>query len=406
MILLLSGIAWVVLIASLLVRAVRQYGYYKVLTPDLNGSTGLPMLAMIVPARNESRNLPRCLEALLAQDYPAEAYDILVVDDQSTDDTAEIVRAYAAKDSRVRLLSATPPPDGWAGKAHACYEGAESVAGGAWLCFIDADCTAAPALLKTAMRRAIGSQIDMLSLSPTVELHSFWERLIVPAGFFLIAFTQDVRALDDAANDAAHADGQFLLIKREVYDEAGGFASVRSSVAEDSALARAVKRNGHRVALLGTQGLIWARMYDELSALWEGLSRQASELLRSTALLIVWALGALVLGCASIALPTLAIMNLRQSGVHPIPVAALVLAMAGGLSLLGTHIGAARYFRIPMVYGALFPLSYTFGAALLFSAAYNRRRGVSRWKGRVYQPASLAPGKLSEDPITKDRAFG
>jgi chlorobactene glucosyltransferase len=389
MLLLLSAIAWVLFVAILLWRSVRQYSYYQVLRPAPDSPySDIPKVAVIVPARNEEQCLARCIESLLGQDYPPGRMNIFVLDDQSTDSTSAIAQDLAARDPRVRLMSAGTLPLGWTGKAHACHEGAAVAGESDWLCFIDADITSAPPLLKTALGEAIRRDIALLSLSPSVDLCSPWERLIVPAGFFLLAFTQDVRAMDDAANLDVHADGQFLLIRRAVYQSTGGFAAVGSSVSEDSALARAVKAAGHRVALLGTEQLMHARMYGDLRSLWEGLARQASELLGHTGQILAWCVGALVLGWVSVLLPILAIFEVVNSGPHPVAIAALVLAMLGSLSLLGTHIGAAKYFRIPPIYGLLFPLSYTLGAAILLTAAIERHRGLVIWKGRLYKPST------------------
>src|SRR6185437_5150870 len=167
MLLLLFAIAWVLFVAILLWRSVRQYSYYQVLRPAPDSpSSEMPAVAVIVPARNEEQCLARCIESLLGQDYPPAKLRVIMVDDQSTDSTSAIARDFAARDPRVRLMSAGTLPPGWAGKAHACHEGAAVAGESDCLCFIDADITSAPALLRTALGEEIRRDIALLSLSP------------------------------------------------------------------------------------------------------------------------------------------------------------------------------------------------------------------------------------------------
>lgn len=387
--LLIAAIAWMGFIAYLLTRSIRQYGYFQVLAADATpANAALPLITVVIPARNEAENLERCLEGLLRQDYPPERYRMIVVDDHSTDATGALAMKAAAQDDRLTVIRSNPLPAGWTGKAHACWQGAAAAGATDWLCFIDADTSSETVLLKTATREAIRRDLGLLSLSPFQDLVGVWERLIMPAGFFLLAFTQDLRAANDPHTMNVHANGQFLLIRKSAYDAAGGFAAVATKIAEDSALARAVKAAGYRVALLGTDGLIRTRMYSEFPALWEGLARQASELLGSSVMSLLWAAGALVLGWAAPALPVCAALAVARQGPALVPILALSFSLAGSLALLGTHIGAAKYFRIPIIYGILFPLSYTLGAGVLFTAAVERRRGRVKWKGRAYPSAS------------------
>ncbi len=224
-----GGVAW------LLWRAVRQFGLYQTLRPAPAGQDDLPDLAVIVPARNEAARIGRCLRGLLAQDYPTERLRIIVVDDNSTDGTAALVGRIAAEDARVVLIHGRPPPPGWAGKPHACAQGADA-AGAGRLCFLDADTVPRPALMRTAVLAARERGIDLLSLEPFQELGGFAERLIIPSGMFLIAFTQDPSRVNDPTLPDATANGQFLLFRREAYEAVGGFAAVRDEICEDRAL--------------------------------------------------------------------------------------------------------------------------------------------------------------------------
>ena len=300
-----------------------------------------------------------------------------MVDDNSTDGTATLVERIAAEDARVRLIHGRPLPPGWAGKPHACRQGADA-AGADWLCFLDADTAPQSALLRTAVRAAQEKRIDLLSLEPFQELGSFAERLVIPSGMFLIAFTQDPSRVNDPALPDATANGQFLLFRREAYEAVGGFAAVRDEICEDKALARAVKRAGFRLALLGAEELVRVRMYTGFRSLAEGLAKNVVDMAGGVGATLAATFLALVLGWAPILVP-LWIGDRRP--------AALAVALAGSLALLGTHLAGARHFRIPFWYGFLFPLGYTLAAAVALYAVLRRVRGVVVWKGRAYSPA-------------------
>ena len=396
MVLLFLSIVWVLTVAGLLARAVTQYRHYQVIRPSARSVEGAaPAVKVIVPARDEAANIGRCVGAILAQDYPRDALQVIVVDDDSRDRTAAIVRALAQQDDRLQLIQSGSLPPGWAGKPYACWQGAQ-YADGQWLCFIDADTTAHPPLIRTAVQTALARQADLLSLQPFQELKTPWERLILPAGFFLLAFTQDVRRTGDPASPGAAVNGQFLLIRGAAYQSVGGHAAVKSALAEDSALAAVLKSAGYRIAVLGTQGLLHTRMYTSLRPLWEGTARQAAQLVGGTALPGVFA-AALVLAWAPLAMPAWAAASLIGGG-GALSAAALLLTAAGSLALFGTHLGAARYFRIPFWYGLLFPIGYTLGGIVVLYALLQQLRGQVRWKGRVYDAVDPVPHGPAQAP--------
>ena len=395
MALLCLSIAWLLIVGGLLARAIGQYRHYEVIRARSERfDEPLPIMNVIVPARNEAENIRRCIEAIRRQDYPNAQLRILIVDDDSQDDTARIAADLARVDPRIRVLMAPALPPGWLGKPNACWHAARH-AEGEWLCFIDADTTACPLLLRTALQIARERSLDLLSFQPFQELLSFWERLLLPTGFFVLAFTQDLRRTNDPAMPDASVNGQFMLIRRSVYQQVGGHARVFDQPAEDSALARAIKSSGHRIAVLGTHGLLQTRMYTALPPLWHGTARQAAMLLRSSARLVAVALAALLLAVATLALPAWG-LQATISAPTAMNIASLAIALTASASLFGTHIGAARYFRIPFWYGLLFPLGYSLGSAVLLYSAwqYSHRRVI--WKGRTYQ--SQTGPELSHAP--------
>jgi chlorobactene glucosyltransferase len=368
---------WSGSVAWLLGRAVRQFRLYRTLHPAPVDETALPPLTVVVPARNEAGRIGRCPRGLVAQDYTPDRLQILVVDDNSTDGTGEVVMRTAANDPRVRLLRGGPLPPGWAGKPHACAQGA-AAAGDGWLCFLDADTDPRPALLRTAALTAVEEKIDLLSLEPFQELGNVWERLVIPSGMFLMAFVLNLGAVNDSRRPDATANGQFLLFRRETYEVVGGFEAVRAEICEDKALALAVKRAGLRLAVMGAEELVAVRMYTGLRSLAEGLAKYVVDMAGGVPAALAAAGLALVLGWAPVLVPLGAAARLPAN-----PVLGSV-ALAGSLALLGTHLAGARHFRVPPWYGLLFPLGYTLAAGVAGYALLRRVLGAVVWKGRVY----------------------
>lgn len=389
------ALAWAALIAVLVLRMLRQYRCFEEVGPhSASIADDAPRLAVIVPARNEAKRIGRCLDALLKQDYLPSRLRIIVVDDDSSDDTATIVQAVVADAGGATLLRAPPLPQGWMGKPHACQAGANS-AGTEWLCFMDADTQAEPELLGTAIAVARARKLDMLSLEPFQVLGSFWERVIIPVGYVLVAFFLDPARNNDPEDPQAAANGQFILIRREVYESVGGHAAVRDAITEDFALARRVKRAGYRLAMLGGSRLIRTRMYTGLGEIWRGLSKNVPDIVGGLGRTVLLALAAVVMAVVSVGLPAWTV-PLAISEPAPILVAAAVFSVLGTAALIGFHIGAVRHLQLPAWYGLLFPLGYVIGTALALHAIWWRARGHVLWKDRAYTTVPVTSD--SQDP--------
>ncbi|MCX5649248.1 MAG: glycosyltransferase family 2 protein [Planctomycetota bacterium] len=228
------------------------------------------LVSVIVPAKDEEANIGAALETILAQDYPN--IEIIVVDDRSTDGTAEVVRQVAARDGRVRLVQVKELAAGWFGKPHAMHTGARE-ARGEWLLFVDADCRQAPHSVRVGVEFCAAEGGEMLSLWPVLEMRSFWENAVQPvAGSVLVAWFRP-GWVNDPKHRAAFANGQYILIRRSTYEAVGGYGAVRAKVVEDIAFAREVKGRGHRLLNAVGQDLFTTRMYDSLRAMWKGWTR-------------------------------------------------------------------------------------------------------------------------------------
>jgi chlorobactene glucosyltransferase len=378
------ALLWTGVVTWLLVRAVTQFRHYEMLRPGgARSPANSRAVTVIVPARNEAAIIGRCVRRLLAQDYPN--LEILVVNDNSSDHTGTIVSDLACFDPRLRLLQSGDLPPGWAGKPHACCQGARA-SNTDWLCFMDADTMAESGLITAAVKAAEERRIDMLSLEPFQELGGFWERLIIPAGFFLLAFQSDLRRVNDPACADAAANGQFILIRRNVYEKVGGHAAVWDEICEDTALARRVKGAGHRLAVLGAAELVRTRMYTSLESLWEGLSKNVVEMLGGTRGALLAALSAFALGWVTALLPLWA--------WHQGSIAAACVISLASLALAATHVSGAVYFGIPFFYGLLFPVGYTMGGLIALNSIWLRWNNRVAWKGRIYTtPAAIKPAQ-------------
>lgn len=370
-----GGVVW------LLVRAVQQYRAYVNLEP-VPRPLHAPHVAVVVPARNERDTIADCINGLVGQDYSSDRLTVFIVDDHSSDGTAAIVRDLARHTS-VRLIAAGSLPVGWTGKSWACWVGATAAAAtdAEWLCFIDADVKPYPALIASAVAAARSRGLEMLSLAPAQRLTGAAQAFVVPAAFLMLAVTQDLRRINDSAAPDATANGQFILIRRPIYERLGGHAAHADEIAEDKALARRVKAAGLPLALYGGERLCECRMYRSSGAWWYGLARNAADVLDGTTALEVAAVGA----AAAFAAPLLPIwLFVAAEGAQGWRWFAFIVALAASATLLVTHVRMARYFHVSALYGFCFPAGYLLGAAILVHSAYLRASGKLDWKGRTY----------------------
>ncbi|WP_246207235.1 glycosyltransferase [Methylocystis heyeri] len=376
--------AWAALVAWLIVRAIAQRNAFLALPDILAGNLeDSPNVSVVVPARNEAGNIGRCLASLAAQSYPKACLSVIVVDDHSEDETLSIAASIAETYSHVQAIGCPALPQGWKGKPHACWIGAKAAPPETeWLCFIDADVEAGPDLIAGAVCFASGEGLGLLSLAPRQELKSFAERLVMPCGFYSLAFRQDIRRLEAQDSLDASVTGQFMLIRRQAYDAVEGHAAVSHMICEDAGLARLIKQSGFRAAFRDGGRLLSTRMYTGWSRLWQGLTKNLVDMLGGQLPLLSAAFVAVTLGWAAVFVPCIVFYRWAQGDAWSCW--ALGPALAASAAVLGFHIAGARHFRIPLWYGLLFPLGYSMGAVIAADSVVRRRRGRVVWKGRVY----------------------
>jgi chlorobactene glucosyltransferase len=380
---LILSLAWLGFVVWLILRALRQRAALAELSADQKEGE-LPAVCFLVPARDEEANIERCVRSLLMQDYPRERLTVVVVDDWSTDRTAAIVRAIAAEDDRLRLVRAPALPPDWKGKVNACCAGVgASPVTVEWLCFIDADVWASPLLARSAVISALNGQTDLLSLTPKQQLESMAERLIIPCGLYILAFTQDLAQAQAPDSGEAAATGQFMLVRRRAYDAVGGYAAVRTAIREDVELAKLMKRRGLRVLLLDGGRFLNIRMYDSWGTLRLGFAKNLTEMLGGPARTIVIAALAVFVAAASVLLPAIDVVGCANGSKGAC--VAVTPALFGSAAAFAFHIVGAVHFDIPFWYGLFFPVGYAAGALIGLDSLRGRARHRIVWKGRVYQ---------------------
>lgn len=229
-----------------------------------------PEISIIIPARDEEPNIGRCLESLVSQE--GVSFEIFVVDDYSTDDTARIAGSFPL----VQVLSAAPLPAGWTGKANA-IQTAIPLARGRWFLFTDADTVHAPGSLERSLAEAREHHVGLLSYSPRQETGSFWERAIQPVVFAELNRRFTYEEINRPDSEVAVANGQYILISRAVYEAIGGHAAVRGSLLEDVELGRLAKRVGKLRFRYGPDA-VSARMYRGLQDLITGWTKNLAGL--------------------------------------------------------------------------------------------------------------------------------
>jgi glycosyltransferase involved in cell wall biosynthesis len=239
---------------------------------------GAASVTAIVPARNEETVIAACIESLARQ---PEISEILVVNDQSADGTAAIVRNLTEKIPTLRLLDSPGLPDVWVGKNYALWVGAQQ-AKGAWLLFTDADAEHESNSAARALELAQQHQAVLVSFSPQQITVNWYEKALIPYIYLRLAKHFSYENVNDPNSHAAAANGQFLMIRHDVYDAIGGHASVAGEILEDVALAARTKAAGHRIWFGSGEGIVRVRMYRSFGALWQGWKKNLYRLIGGT----------------------------------------------------------------------------------------------------------------------------
>jgi chlorobactene glucosyltransferase len=338
------------------------------------------LVSVVIPARNESSTIATVVTSILNTTY--HPIELLVVDDRSSDDTAAIVESIS--DPRLRLVSGERVPAGWYGKPWACFQGYRAAKGDILL-FTDADTRHAPELLARAVGALATERADLVTVAPLQSCITFWERVVMPQIWLLLALRYHPATVNRARRERdVIANGQFILTTREAYEAVGTHEAVRHEVAEDLALAQTYLRHGRKLHFAFAERLMETRMYQGLSHLIEGWSKNLylggrrsfphEPLLRALVpvMLIVamlyWLLPPAVLLASGV--------DARLSGLAP--AALFAWAFSAAFWMLITF-----GMQIPVVYGMAYPAGALMALYIVLRSTWRGRR--VEWRGRIYK---------------------
>ncbi|WKZ42036.1 MAG: glycosyltransferase [Anaerolineales bacterium] len=348
----------------------------------------VPLISVCIPARNEERNIRRCVESALGQDYPK--LEVIVLDDRSTDATPTLLQEIGSRDSRLIPIHGSDLPAGWAGKPHALHQAAAS-ARGKWLCFVDADTFLASNALSSVLAKARETEADMFTVMTRQILGSFWEKVVMPLVMTALSVGFSPRKVNDPRRRDAIANGQFIFIKRSVYDAVGGHESVKDQIVEDKAISEQVKWNGYRLVVADGSQVVSTRMYTSLAEMWEGWTKNIYLGLRDhPSMLLLGAFGATLALIAALFLPVWPILGIiwYVNGGGWMAIGVLLQSLLVWGALIFARANVAHGMGISRWYSLTTPLGAGVFAAMMLTSAWKviSGRGVT-WRGRTYRPS-------------------
>jgi len=336
-----------------------------------------PLISVLIPARDEEKNIGRCLNSLLRQDYSN--IEILVLDDNSTDRTASIIERFARKDKRVKLYHGKPLEKGWLGKSYACQQLSE-YAGGDYLLFVDADTLHFPSSVSSSVACLLRFDIDALSVFAkqiTVTIH---ERMAVPfANFMILGFLP--LSLVRKARSALFctAIGQYMLFKKDVYRAIGGHESVKGEILEDVLISKQVKRCGYRFMIFDGRNNVYCRMYHNLREVVLGYTK----VLFSSFDYNIFMISLAFVGVTAIFLMPFVMIPLAVLFSWPMVITNVIILQV--IFIMATKIMLAVRYRMKAVDVLLHPLSVIYILAIAVNSVFQYRFNIGvHWKGRTY----------------------
>lgn len=339
---------------------------------------------VIIPARNEEDCILRCLESLSAQQ--GISFEIIVVDDGSTDRTRPIAESVPG----VRVIEAGDPASGISGKCNALIVASKLVTA-EWVLFTDADTFHYPGSLAAAVHEAEQRGVDLLSYSPEQETGSWYERMLIPVVYAELTRTYPTERINDPRDPTVAANGQYILVRRSVYEAVGGHAAVGGELLEDVELARLIKISGYKIWFRFGAGCVRTRMYRSFTAMWEGWTKNLVLLFPHPLRLASWRMIEFA--------GTLGLLVLSPFLLHRSALGAIGAFIAAGFAY-GSFLRRIRRAHFAWSANSLslwgLPL---FALLLLRSWLHSRVRGAVTWKGRKYGKA--APKSAMDSSIQK-----
>jgi hopene-associated glycosyltransferase HpnB len=350
-----------------------------------------PSVSVIVPARNEARILTDTLPTLLEQDYQGDLH-IYLVDDDSSDATAEVARRVATEsvmNDRLIICPGKPLPDGWKGKVWAMWQGAEYSRENdpEYLLLTDADIAYTPGVITALVDKALSEELDLVSLMAKLKVKSNWDRLLIPAFVYFFSKLYPFRWVNDPNRDTAGAAGGCILVRRSPLERAGGLRQIAGEIIDDCALGRLMKRSGGRIWMGLTHEVNSTRPYESLSRIWGMVARSAFDQLGySWLMLLGTVLGMLLLYLIP---PIGTVMGAVAAASGENTTASLWLLAAGLLSwviMSRSYLPMVRWYGSSPFVAPFLSLGAFFYTLMTISSALSSWQGKGgAWKGRTYR---------------------
>lgn len=334
-----------------------------------------PFVSILVPARNEEKNIEKCVGSLLQQDYGN--FEVLVLDDNSTDKTFGILTRLAKSDLRLHILNGKPLPEGWPGKHWACQQLAQE-AHGEWLLFTDADTVHAPQALRLAVAAMEDEQADLLTAFPREEVVTWGEKFIVPfMNFAILSFLPLWLTKRKRIPSLSVTIGQFMFFRRSTYEAIGGYAAARENVNDDVLLGRLTLERGYKWVLVDGTRQINCRMYHNLNETMEGFGKNVFGFFNYRILPYFFAW----LAVAYFFLKPIMILAQRLLGAE-LPESVSKLALAAVLGSMLLFFMAYKQLRIPLFLVPFYPVTIFMFVLVAYRSLFLTLTGHTSWKGR------------------------
>ena len=350
-----------------------------------------PKVSVILPARNEEKYIEKCLDSLLKQDYSN--YEIVAINDSSSDRTGEIIQKYSTKNSKIIFINAEAKPEGWTGKNWACYQGYIKSTGQLFL-FTDADTTHSSSTISLAVDNLLAKELDALTAIPKILANDFWTKITLPILWTLSISRYSALKANDPKTNVGYFFGSFFIITKKTYEAVGTHKAVKEEIVEDGALGRKVKEQGFKLRVVHGEDHIQAVWARNSSTLWHGLRRlmvplykrekiKASLMVVATFLLLIYSL---------IVLPFSITMALDEKDVtltinnYSLDLILLFLTIMSILLLIITNVLQLKYTIFQnSLYSLSFPLAGSFVFIAFLSSIINSgKKDVINWQGRRY----------------------
>ena len=380
--------AWIFLIKSM----IETFTLTPYLDKFENNNKTTPKVSIILPARNEEKYLPNCLDSLIDQDY--ENYEIIVIDDSSEDSTGKIIAEYAKKNSKIIHVSADKKPEGWMGKNWACMEGYKQVTG-ELLLFTDADTKHSRQVISLSVSHLLSLQLDALSVIPKLLTFDFLTKVSLPMISTFLHTRFSPINVNNPKKKAAYFFGSFFIITKKTYEQVGMHEGVKHEIIEDGALGKKVKESGHKMRIVRGDHLIdavWAR---DSSTLWHALKRLMIPLYLQSEKIAIGSFFA-VLFLLFIPFPIFAITNFIVIDSTSTKILYFSSAIASALIYTGAVIEVKMGLKLKLIHAVFAPLGGLVITLGFFTGLMQAKSASSvSWRGRSYSMKDHTQSSLS-----------